>query len=196
METILNSIHDQHQLVKNDRSISTGLAYTIAVGFIPIAAVIVLLPYWLIWRSNSFSFTIRLGLVDLLPLVSVGVLSIAAHEAIHGLGAVWFGRVPRSALHFGIQRRTLTPYTNCLVPVSASAYRKAIALPGLVLGALPAALGIILGIGWLSLYGLLMMVAAGGDLAILWAIRKVSAEALVMDHPERAGCWELAAEPD
>lgn len=192
----MKSIHEQRQLVNHDRSISMELAYTIAIGFIPIAAVIVWLPYWLIWSSNSYSFTITLSLVDLLPLVSVGVFSIAAHEAIHGLGAAWFGRVPRSAIRFGIRRSTLTPYTHCEVPMSASAYRKVIALPGLVLGALPAALGIALGIGWLSLYGLLMMIAAGGDLAILWAIRKVPAKALVMDHPERAGCWELRTEPD
>ncbi len=188
----MKPIHDQQRVAKIDASISMGLANVIALGFIPLTTAIVMVPYWLLWGRNSTAFTLTLNIGDLVPFVFVMVFSVLAHEALHGLGFAWFGQVTRSALHFGIQLKTLTPYTHCQVPMSASGYRLSLALPGIALGALPAALGMALGIGWLLLYGLLMLFAAGGDLAILWAIRSVSPDAQVIDHPERAGCWVLA----
>jgi hypothetical protein len=44
---------------------------------------------------------------------------------------------------------------------------------------------------WLVLLGGLFILAAGGDFLILWSIRGVDKDALVEDHPTRAGCYVL-----
>lgn len=61
-------------------------------------------------------------------------------------------------------------------------------MPGLVLGIFPSLIGIITGYGWIMLFGLLFLLAAGGDILIIWLIRNVEAGKLVKDHPTRAGC--------
>lgn len=96
-----------------------------------------------------------------------------------------------TAVKIGFSWKGLAPYAHCAEPMRASAYRLSIILPGLVLGILPGTLGIVL-LSWpLLLWGLLMTIAAGGDLAVLWAIRGVPASAWVRDHPTKAGCQVL-----
>jgi hypothetical protein len=72
--------------------------------------------------------------------------------------------------------------------VTARSYRWAILLPGIILGVLPALIGLILGYGMITLGGTFLFAAAGGDMAVLWAIREVESDAMVLDHPERVGC--------
>ena len=62
------------------------------------------------------------------------------------------------------------------------------ALPTLVLGVIPGLLGLLLGNFLLAFWAVIMLVSGSGDLAILWAIRPVPGDAIVRDHPSRAGC--------
>jgi len=120
-----------------------------------------------------------------LPLMAAGIV---VHELLHAGGFLLFGRAPRHAVRVGVHRRTLTPYASCSAPVPASAYRGAALLPAAILGVLPAVASLLLGWGWLAIWAALMLAVAGGDLAAVWAIRRVSADALVLDHPTRVGC--------
>ena len=61
-------------------------------------------------------------------------------------------------------------------------------MPGLLLGIIPALLGIISGNGMYMSFGLLFTIAAGGDAMVLWSLRKEDRDALVQDHPSNAGC--------
>ncbi|HET6528317.1 MAG TPA: hypothetical protein VFG39_06165, partial [Balneolaceae bacterium] len=45
--------------------------------------------------------------------------------------------------------------------------------------------------GWLLGFGLLFTLAAGGDILILWLLRKVDDGLLVQDHPDLVGCVVL-----
>jgi hypothetical protein len=86
----------------------------------------------------------------------------------------------------------LTPFAQCTVPTRARSYRVALALPGLVLGVGPLTIGLLTG-GWLAtFYGFLMLVAAAGDLLILWILRGVPTGAWVQDHPQQVGCLVVA----
>ena len=124
-----------------------------------------------------------------LALVVVGIL---AHEGIHGLAWAYFGRFPLARIRFGFQASTLTPYAHALDPMPARAYRLGAALPALLLGVLPFAVGTAVGSAGVALYGMIFTFAAGGDLLVLWLIRNVDARARVLDHPSRAGCIVLA----
>lgn len=154
-----------------------------------LAALLVLLPHGLLWGGVSL-----LGRVPIIfrPwfIIPAFVLSIVVHEGLHGLGWMLAGRVPRAAIRFGF--KDLTPYAHCSRPLRATAYRIGTAFPALILGLVPALFGTVLGNGALTLWGSLMVFVAGGDLAILWILRRVPGRALVRDHPARAGCVVVA----
>lgn len=168
-----------------EATLSVAAANVVALVLLPISLLFFVLPYLLIWQRLALSAWgwVTLGL-SLLP-------AIVAHEGLHALGLWLLGRVPRSAIEFGIQWQLLTPYTHCRVPVPAWVYRSATALPGLLLGLLPALLGLACGSPWLNLGGTFLTVAAAGDWTAIWAIRRVPPRARVLDHPSKVGALIL-----
>jgi hypothetical protein len=119
------------------------------------------------------------------------ILGIVVHELIHGLAWAVAGQKPFSAIKFGFQWKTLTPYAHLKEPVEVNAYRIGAFMPGFILGILAYFLGLALGDGNLLWFSLIHTAAAGGDWLILWLIRKEKAGSLVEDHPTRAGCYVL-----
>ena len=170
-----------------DATISLVWANIVALLMIPLAAMIFLLPYRLL-GGRFFDWGERPSLFILLLALAGGIL---IHELLHVVGFVGAGKVPVTAVKLGFYWKGLTPYAHCNEPMKASAYRLSIMLPGLVLGILPGFLGAILRSWPLVLWGILMTTAAGGDLAVLLAIRQVPGAAWVRDHPSKAGCQVL-----
>jgi hypothetical protein len=171
--------------VAADASMSIEDAAGVAVRLLPVAAALVgahlALHGWDSLREG-FAFVFRLRF-----LVPAFVGSVVLHEALHAAGFLLFGRARPSTLHFGIDRATLSPYAGCRAPLPARGYRAAVLLPGVALGVLPVAAGLAGGTAWLTLWGAFMLVTAGGDLAVLLALRGVPGRARVVDHPTRAG---------
>jgi hypothetical protein len=149
-------------------------------------AAVFFVPYALTWGSAPL-----LAVFDRLlsPFLLVLALSILVHEALHGLGYTLLGRVPWREVEFGV--KGVMVYAHCQVPIAASAYRAATAAPGVILGVIPGLVGIAWGNAWLTVYGALMVIAALGDLIILWLVRSVPGEARVQDHPSAPGCQVL-----
>jgi hypothetical protein len=86
---------------------------------------------------------------------------------------------------------TITPYTHCKEPMEIGAYKLGVSMPGLLLGVLPAIFGILTSNGLILTFGLIFVLAVGGDILILWLLRKVRAGVLVKDHPTRIGCYVI-----
>lgn len=124
-------------------------------------------------------------------LVIVVLLGIVVHELIHGISWVIFGNKPFSAIKFGFQWKTITPYAHLREPVEVNAYRIGGFMPGFALGIVPYILSLVLGDGNLFWFSLVHTAAAGGDWLILWLIRDVKSGTLVEDHPSNAGCYVL-----
>jgi hypothetical protein len=188
-------IPEDHRYSKTDVSFSLRHATAIAVGLTPILGVVVLGPYCLIWGMDSL-LAATLYFRQLQILLPVVFISIVVHEGLHWMGYVAFAHLPWETVRLGFNPRSLAAYAHSDSPVSISAYRRLVALPGVILGVIPAFVGIAWEGGLITLYGFLMLIGACGDLAILWKIRRVSPDSLVMDPPTRAGCWVLAARRD
>lgn len=174
--------------MENRRDLSMSMARTtmiVSIGTIPVGL------------AQLVIFVLIHGIDNLFPtgslalLVSAVLLGIPVHELIHALGFVIFGRKPFSAIKFGIQWKTITPYAHVKVPVEVTAYRIATFLPGLVLGIIPYALSLLTGDASLFWFSAAHLSAAGGDWLILWLIRNVEKGLLVEDHPTNAGCYVL-----
>ena len=158
------------------------------VLLVPIA-LLSLAPHFALWGLPEHPFPASVGaaVLFLLAFVSGTVL----HEALHGLGHVW-GEASWSNVRFGMHWGALTPFARCTIPSRARSYRLAVALPGLVLGMIPLAAGLWTGHWLTTFYGFLMLVAAAGDLLVLWILRRVPSGAWVQDHPEEVGCIVVA----
>lgn len=162
-----------------DTTVSMVAANVAGVVLLPVAAVPVAV-HWLLYGGPA-------SWVWLVLALPVFVASIAAHEGLHAVGFFLAG-ARRADVRFGIDVKTLTPYAGCRIPLRASQYRLAVALPALVLGLAPLIVGLAAGWFWATLYGTAMLHAACGDYAALWAMRRVPAGARVQDHPARVGC--------
>ncbi|RMH00700.1 MAG: alpha/beta fold hydrolase [Chloroflexi bacterium] len=187
---------DTPYTVASDVTLSVGMANLVALTMIPISWVLFFLPYQFIWGASVLDSLV--SLVTLNGWLLLGILfgSVIVHELLHVIGYRWVGKVPMSKLHIGMQWKYLTPFAHCQAPLSVNAYQIAVALPGIALGLIPGWLGLVTGSGLLVLYGTLMLIAAGGDAAILWAIRGLAGDVVVLDHPSRVGCYTLTRKPD
>jgi hypothetical protein len=152
------------------------------------AAVLAILPLGAYGVVYGFDGFLPSPLSVALVAVGMAVL-LVGHEALHAIGWLVFGRLSRQAVSFGLDRKTLSPYTHVSTPMPAAAYRAGALLPGVVTGLLPAVIGILLRSGPLTLIGAALLSGAVGDLMVLWVIRQVPGDRLVIDHPSRAGCW-------
>lgn len=157
--------------------------------------------YLLVW-GPAYAFT-RMGLQTgeaFVPMMGLftGLLilvgGICLHEALHVLGWMAASGKTFSTFKFGIDPKTLSPYAHSTEPMALIPYRIGGALPGVVTGLLPYLIGLISGSPAWVFWGYLFLMAAVGDWMVLWLLRKVPANALVEDHPSRAGCTILLEE--
>lgn len=175
--------------LKKDHSVSMEQANLHSLAFAIPAVLVTGGLYVLRWGWQAFftGFNALFGNFFIFLLVFIG--GIVVHELIHGIAWMVFGRKPLNRIKFGFQVKTLTPYAHCTEPMEVNAYRLGTLMPGLLLGLIPAAYGILSGNGgWLA-FGMLFSAAASGDALILWLLRAVKAGAQVEDHPSRAGCY-------
>lgn len=121
--------------------------------------------------------------------------AIIAHEGLHGLAMVLCG-VPPRAVRFGFQLGRGLAYATTARPLSARHYRFVCALPLLVLGVLPLTVGLACGQHLAARLGAVMVALAGGDVAILLALRGVPPDSKVVDYPSEPGCYVLPADDE
>lgn len=143
--------------------------------------------YIYIWGLESFSKGFIIFSFRFLLVILIG---IPIHEIIHWIVLI-IGKKSAKNVKFGFHIKALCPYVSCKEPVAVQLYRIAIIMPGIILGILPSVYGIITGDSLILLWGLVFIFAAGGDLLVLWLIRKVSIDEYVLDHPKKAGCYVI-----
>ena len=154
---------------------------------IPIVVIGVLL---FIWR-NPIEL-LRPDFQGSLLFIVLLVVLIVVHELIHGLTWSLFSEHHFKDIEFGFMKEFLTPYCTCTIPLSKSQYIWGALMPCILLGILPTALGILLGSSLWFWIGIVMILAAGGDIMIVMKVmafkkQSESTEILVYDHPTQAG---------
>lgn len=173
---------------KRDLSVSMERANVIVI-FSSIPVIILQFAMFLMLHGTD-----RLRPVGSPVLLIIAVLlGIVIHEWIHGFSWMIFGGKSFSAIRFGFQWKTVTPYAHLMEPVEVNAYRLGAFMPGFILGILTYVLSLVLGNGDLFWFSLLHTSASGGDWLILWLIRNIKSGVLVEDHPTQAGCYVLEA---
>lgn len=147
---------------------------------------IMITSYLLLWSKEAFLEGFR-GFRYFYTYLML-ILGFFLHEVIHLLAYRFLGKVPGNKIHIGFQFKSLTPYAHCNQPISLTAYRWSALLPGILMGLLPGMFFLINGNAYLFLLAAIFTIAAGGDFLLVWLLRNIPATALVLDHPEKAGC--------
>ncbi len=167
-------------------------ANLMAFVMLPLAFLLFWLPYRLAWQVWPFAAFVDTSFGGVLTIVLVLALSLVAHELLHAVGFWLVGGAPLNRIKFGFSWEGFAPYAHCRAPLQTTAYRISVVLPGLFLGVIPGLVGVALQQPLLVMWSTLMLLASGGDAAVLWAVRNVSSTAQVLDHPKKVGCQVLA----
>lgn len=163
------------------------------VYFLP-SAVIFGIPYYMLWSDtfskdafhNSISFP---GGWSTPAVIAVIMSAIVAHELLHGFTWGAFAEGGLKSIRYGVAWKFLTPYCHCTEPLTVKHYIAGAAMPGIILGVLPAIVSIITGNIVLFVFGMFMIFSAGGDFMIINKLRREGSGNFVQDHPSKIGCF-------
>jgi hypothetical protein len=155
--------------------ISVGL-YGAVYGFPDSAESLLDVPFWL--------------------LAILFLAGIVVHEGIHGLTWKLFATADSAEVEYGVMWKQMTPYAHIKGKSQCWAYRLGTVMPAVLMGILPFLIGLILARPLVYGFGVFFTLAAVGDFMILWTLRGVPRDALVEDHPSRAGAFVYLPEED
>lgn len=176
----------QQGYMRKDHIISVVYANVMALVLsIPF---IILFGVWFFARNDlkNMEFSIvkyALTLVGMLVLVIV-------HEGIHGMTWGLFAQGKFKTIEFGFMVEKLTPYCTCGEPLKKIYYILGAFMPCLVLGIIPSIAAVYVGSLYILCLGILMIMAAGGDLTIILQMifyKSSSPDVIIMDHPTECG---------
>lgn len=149
-----------------------------------------LLLFFILWPER-FSFQSFRNAFPENPLIVVAIVlgGIVLHELLHGITWVPFCKKGFKSIRFGIWLKMLTPYCHCKEPLKKHHYMAGGIMPGLLLGILPLIIGLVQGSMGYLLLGIFFSFAGGGDFAMMWKLRKEKSSSLLLDHPDKLGCY-------
>jgi hypothetical protein len=174
--------YEQHEL-------SIGLVKANVIVLIA-AIPLCLLTVWLYMTFAPISETE--SELELNPFVVVVVLIalIFAHELIHGFFWGLFAEHHFRDIELGFIWKYLTPYCTCSTPLKKWQYCLGGIMPLVLVGIIPLICGIALASPDITILGLIMTIAAGGDVLILIKLLRFKTDATdieIYDHPTQAG---------
>jgi hypothetical protein len=152
------------------RLIATKTVYLWSLVFLLICAALV--GPWLAHRSLAELRMSLMARLILLPALIYG------HELLHLFGFCVAGGLARSQIGIRLSRRHLLLHVAPRAPVTVGRLRFAALLPGVLLGVAPLVVGLVVSSAKLVVIGAIMIAGAGGDVAIVWAVRGQPADAI------------------
>lgn len=176
--------------MQNARKVAIDItkANVVAVVIMLLAAIIFIVPFFIIWKNRPieelFSTGSNWGLFFLFMIVGIVV-----HELIHGITWACFAKSGWKSISFGVMWKLLTPYCHCSEPMRKHPYMLGAMMPFVILGVLPAILGLVICSLPVVVWGVFFIAAAAGDIWMTWLLTKEPADCLVLDHPSEAGFY-------
>ena len=181
--------------IENGRKVTINImkANVFAVVLMLVSAIVLVVPYILIWRGQWSTDNVK-SFFDTLPLHSglfliLLVVGIVVHELIHGITWACFAPSGWRSISFGVMWKMLTPYCHCNEPMRPRPYIIGALMPLVVLGIIPAVICLISGSLFLLVWSIIFIAAAGGDIWMAWLLAKESPDCTVLDHPSEAGFY-------
>ncbi|MBQ6455180.1 MAG: DUF3267 domain-containing protein [Eggerthellaceae bacterium] len=168
--------------------LEVGILFANVVAIV--AAVVLFLVSIPLFAMAHPETDIILSSVGFIIVIIAFLVLIVVHELIHGITWSFFAPNGFKNIEFGIMRDSFTPYCTCNAPLRKGAYVIGALMPLIILGIAPLAIAFIVGNVPLLFIGILMTVAAAGDVLIVLKVlrhKAVSDDTLLFDHPTEAG---------
>jgi len=153
-----------------------------------VAAVVFLVPFFMIWKRTSV-YSLMGGIPSIFTVLIAMFAGIAVHELIHGLTWAYFAKSGWQSISFGVIWKMLTPYCHCNEPMDKRSYMWGALMPCIVLGILPSIIALFVGSLPLLAFGIFFIAAAAGDIWMAWLLSKEKPSCKVLDHPSEAGFY-------
>lgn len=122
------------------------------------------------------------------------LLGIVLHELIHGITWACFAKEGFKYIKFGVIWKMITPYCHCKEALQVKHYITGALMPAILLGILPATMGLLMGNLFLLILGMFFTMAAAGDFMIIYLIRNEKSTHWVQDHPTETGYFVFRKE--
>lgn len=174
---------------------------TLSQGMIVFHLIIVTLLFILAYLFLKDDFlTIKLYIKDIKKgkLLFIGlffivtIISIVAHELIHGYFFAKYNHSGWKTVKFGFNKELLSPYATCQEPVKVKHFRIIAIMPTIILGIIPLLISLLLNHNLLLFFYASFMIISGiGDMLVLWFIRKLDANHFIIDHPDALGYFTI-----
>lgn len=119
-------------------------------------------------------------------LLLVYIVTIFVHEFIHGFFWHFPCQKKWGSIEFGFNAKMLTPYCHCREALSIPQYFWGCIAPTVILGILPIIIGIVISSFGLILLGVIGVCGGGGDIMVVWTLRK-HRDCKLFDHPYEVG---------
>ena len=136
--------------------------------------------------DSFFSFLFRMVLPPTLFILVV-ILGIVLHEAIHALFFSFFLPSKFQGIQFGFNKDHGIPFVHINEPISVLGFRVGAIMPLIILGIIPAVLGLYSGYISLTAFGALFTISASGDLLLIVQTKDLPATQRIKDLPDKIG---------
>lgn len=171
-----------------EKALDINRVYWYSLPFIvlgsPIAIVLYQICYGTSYREALYSNPLLL-LYFMLAMIGM----VISHELIHGLFFALYADSNFKKIKLGILWKFLTPYCHCEEAIKAKQYGIVLLMPTILLGLMPLLIGFVISNFFVFSLGIMMILGGIGDIMAFRMVQKVSADTLVMDHPNKVGFY-------
>lgn len=171
-----------------EKDLTIGIVYANVMAFIMAMPFIVL--FFILFSIGKHSFQMGMNFVECMIFLILFFICVVVHECIHGVTWAIFAKNHFKSIEFGFMVEYFTPYCTCKSPLKKYQYIIGAIMPTVILGILPCIISLFSGQTFLLYFGLLMILAGGGDMTIIYKIllnRSEKKEELYLDHPYKCG---------
>ena len=147
-----------------------------------------------LWRNSMLEyfredFTLMKVMKDGFLFFIAFLIGIVLHELIHGISFALFAKRGFRSIRFGVLWKYLTPYCHCTEPLKIRHYIFGALTPSIILGLVPAIIGLIIGKYLVTFFGIIFIVAAIGDFMVVHLLWNEKPTDYAQDHSSEAGCF-------
>src|SRR5690242_2271613 len=120
IETEINTILNSEYEIEYEVTTKAFIINVIGVPLFILNMAIIITLQVILWGGDSITAVLDSSYF-LLVFFNVLIFGAVAHEFLHGLGFVFFGKVSWKSVKFGVKWRYLMPYVHCRIPIHISA---------------------------------------------------------------------------
>lgn len=130
-------------------------------------ASIVVVPLFLLFHGVPV-----ITLMAVLLAIAGFIVSIPVHEMIHGVTCAYVSDNNYKTISYGISLKGLHAYCRYQLPIATNVRNIVSLMPGIVLGLIPAIVGVAIGNVAVCIFAILNLAGASGDVHAAYNLRK------------------------